>query len=167
MTVLPPPSIAERCRKRGLALKPHSSAESGFAGSAIDRTHSAEAPWPMKGHPALASLPFTHNGRKLFAGRCNNFLNRRNTFRLKSDPVNFLSAGFGAKLPTGDKQSACLGYEHPTIFASDHLRRASFAPGCARPAARRRRQEPPDKAKSEVRQNAIDYESEIKHCSET
>jgi hypothetical protein len=115
----------------------------------------------MKGCPALASLPFTYNGRKVFAGRCNYFPNRRNIFRPKLDPVNFLSAGFGAKLAAVGEQGACLGYEHTAVLASDHLR----WPGCARPAARRRRQEPPDKAKREVRQNAIDQEPE-KHCSE-
>lgn len=69
----------------------------------------------------------------------------------KSDPVNFLSAGFGAKLASADQQGACLSYEHPTILASDHLRRSSF-PAChARGAARRWGQEPSHKTNSEVR----------------
>lgn len=158
------PNVAE---KRGARVYPSLvSGESGFAGSAIDRKHSAEVPWPIKGYPALLSLPFTYNGRKVFQGRCNNFPKTENISGLKSDPVNFLSAGFGAKLPTADKQSACLGYEHAAILASDHLRRPSFAGGCARSAARSGRQKPPDKANREVRHNTIDQEPE-EHRSET
>jgi hypothetical protein len=106
------------------------------------------------------SLPFTYNGRKVLAGRCNNFPNPRNIFLSKSDPVNFLSAGFGAKLAASDEQGAGLGYEHPAILAPDHLRRPGFAFRRARAAARPRRQESPDKAKREIRQNTIENEPE-------
>lgn len=166
LTVLPSPSIAELRRKRGASAQTSQKRRIGNAGCAIGRAHSAEAPWPMKGCPALASLPFTYNGRKVLAGRCNNFPNRRNIFRPKSDPVNFLNAGFGAKLAAADEQGACLGYEHTAVLTPDHLRWPVFAWCWARAAARRRTQKPPDKAKRKVRQNAIDQEPE-KHCSET
>ena len=82
-------------------------------------------------------------------------------FSSKSDSVNFLSAGLGAKLAAGDKEGACLGYEHTAILAPDHLRRNSFASRRTRPANRPRRgQKSPDKAKREVRQNTIKNEPE-------
>jgi len=85
----------------------------------------------------------------------------REVFSSKSDSINFLSAGLGAKLTAGDKQGACLGYEHPAILAPDHLRRHSFA-FCRAIAADRplRGQKSPDKAKREVRQNTIENEPE-------
>jgi len=82
-------------------------------------------------------------------------------FSSKSDSVNFLSAGLGAKLAAGDKEGACLGYEHPAILTPDHLRRHSFAFCRARAANRPRRgKKSPDKAKREVRQNTIENEPE-------
>ena len=82
-------------------------------------------------------------------------------FSSKSDSVNFLSAGLGAKLAAGDQEGACLGYEYPAILAPGHLRRNSFAFCRARADNRPRRgQKPPYKAKREVRQNTIKNESE-------
>ena len=72
-------------------------------------------------------------------------------FRRKSDPVNFLSAGLGAKLVAADQQGAGPSYEHPAILAPDHLGRPSFATCHARAAARRRRQKSPYKTNREVR----------------
>ena len=44
----------------------------------------------------------------------------------ESDPVNFLSAGFGAKFAVSDEHGARLGNKHSAALAPDHLSRPDF-----------------------------------------
>ena len=85
--------------------------------------------------------------------------NLRNISGPKSNTVNFLSTGLGAKLAAAHQQRARLRYEHPAIVAADHLCGSGFARRLEDTPARRSQQSL-DQAKRDISNHTVDQESD-------